>query len=164
MPDSRRESQKRRLTKIRPHGLTASRLALSALREPLGERFPAACWSPSRGKEKGDVARLKDDPARPSDRFRGAADFVSRGPVWRRKDWLFIRRRACVGITGGLYLRHKNSSPGDRAGPVATCVGIRRRVFGRHEAIRSCGKVNDVIVRFLGKGLPSVDLAHGDLS
>jgi transposase len=49
-------------------------------------------------------------------------------------------------------------------GPVATCVGIDWRVFGRHEAIRSCGEVNDLIVWFLGEGLPSVDLAHGDLS
>ena len=49
-------------------------------------------------------------------------------------------------------------------GPVAACVGIDWRVFGRHEAIRSCGKVNDLIVWFLGEGLPSVDLAHGDLS
>ena len=48
------------------------------------------------------------------------------------------------------------------AGPVATCVGIGWRVFGRHEAIRSCGEVNDLIVWFLGEGLPSVDLAHGD--
>ena len=50
------------------------------------------------------------------------------------------------------------------AGPVATCVGIGRRVFGRHEAIGSCGEVNDLIVWFLREGLPSVDLAHGDLS
>ena len=50
------------------------------------------------------------------------------------------------------------------AGPVATCVGIDWRIFGRHEAIRSCGEVNDLIVWFLGEGLPSVDLAHGDLS
>jgi len=49
-------------------------------------------------------------------------------------------------------------------GPVAICVGIRRRVLGRHEAIRSCGEVNDLIVWFLGESLPSVDLAHGDLS
>ena len=49
-------------------------------------------------------------------------------------------------------------------GPVATCVGIGWRVFGRHEAIRSCGEVNDLIVWLLGEGLPSVDLAHGDLS
>ena len=28
-----------------------------------------------------------------------------------------------------------------RAGPVATCVGIGRRVLGRHEAIGSCGEV-----------------------
>ena len=49
-------------------------------------------------------------------------------------------------------------------GPVATCVGIGRRVFGRHEAIRSRGEVNYVIVWLLGEGLPSVDLAHGDLS
>ena len=49
-------------------------------------------------------------------------------------------------------------------GPVATCVGIDWRIFGRHEAIRSCGEVNDLIVWFLGEGLPSVDLAHGDLS
>ena len=33
-----------------------------------------------------------------------------------------------------------------------------------HEAIRSCGEVNDLIGWFLGEGLPSVDLAHGDLS
>ena len=54
----------------------------------------------------------------------------------------------------------------DRAttGPVATCVGIGWRVFGRHEAIRSRGEVNDLIVWLLGEGLPSVDLAHGDLS
>ena len=51
-----------------------------------------------------------------------------------------------------------------KTGPVATCVGIDWRVFGRHEAIRSCGEVNDLIVWFLGEGLPSVDLAHGDLS
>src|ERR1700733_14543925 len=50
------------------------------------------------------------------------------------------------------------------AGPVAIYVGIDWRVFGRHEAIRSCGEVNDLIVWFLGEGLPSVDLAHGDLS
>ena len=49
-------------------------------------------------------------------------------------------------------------------GPVATCVGIGWRIFGRHEAIRSCSEVNDLIVWFLGEGLPSVDLAHGDLS
>ena len=49
-------------------------------------------------------------------------------------------------------------------GPVAIYVGIDWRVFGRHEAIRSCGEVNDLIVWFLGEGLPSVDLAHGDLS
>ena len=48
-------------------------------------------------------------------------------------------------------------------GPVAIYVGIDWRVFGRHEAIRSCGEVNDLIVWFLGEGLPSVDLAHGDL-
>jgi hypothetical protein len=51
-----------------------------------------------------------------------------------------------------------------RGGPVAIYVGIDWRVFGRHEAIRSCGEVNDLIVWFLGEGLPSVDLAHGDLS
>jgi hypothetical protein len=51
----------------------------------------------------------------------------------------------------------------DDAGPVAIDVGIDWRVFGRHEAIRSCGEVNDLIVWFLGEGLPSVDLAHGDL-
>src|ERR1022692_128056 len=54
--------------------------------------------------------------------------------------------------------------PDDTVGPVATCVGIGWRVFGRHEAIRSCSEVNDLIVWFLGEGLPSVDLAHGDLS
>ena len=52
----------------------------------------------------------------------------------------------------------------DDRDPVATCVGIDWRIFGRHEAIRSCGEVNDLIVWFLGEGLPSVDLAHGDLS
>ena len=35
-------------------------------------------------------------------------------------------------------------------GPVAIYVGIDWRVFGRHEAIRSCGEVNDLIVWFLG--------------
>src|SRR5271155_4769962 len=49
-------------------------------------------------------------------------------------------------------------------GPVAIYVGIDWRVFGRHEGIRSCGEVNDLIVWFLGEGLPSVDLAHDDLS
>ena len=49
-------------------------------------------------------------------------------------------------------------------GPVAACVGIDWRVFGRHEAIRSRGEFNGVIVWLLGEGLPSVDLAHGDLS
>ena len=49
-------------------------------------------------------------------------------------------------------------------GPVVTCVGIGWRVFGRHEGIRSCGEVNDLIVWFLGEGVPSVDLAHDDLS
>jgi hypothetical protein len=53
---------------------------------------------------------------------------------------------------------------GAAIGPVAIYVGIDWRVFGRHEAIRSCGEVNDLIVWFLGEGLPSVDLAHGDLS
>ena len=51
-----------------------------------------------------------------------------------------------------------------KKGPVATCVGIGWRVFGRHEANRSCGEVNDLIVWFLGEGLPSVDLAHCDLT
>ena len=50
------------------------------------------------------------------------------------------------------------------AGPVAMYVGIDWRVFGRHEAIRSRGEFNGVIVWLLGEGLPSVDLAHGDLS
>ncbi len=36
-------------------------------------------------------------------------------------------------------------------GPVAIFVGIDWRVFGRHEAIRSCGEVNDLIVWFLGE-------------
>ena len=31
-------------------------------------------------------------------------------------------------------------------------------------AIRSCGEVNDLITWVLGEGLPSVDLAHGDLT
>src|ERR1700678_2367409 len=53
---------------------------------------------------------------------------------------------------------------GSDRGPVAIYVGIDWRVFGRHEVIRSCGEVNDLIVWFLGEGLPSVDLAHGDLS
>ena len=53
---------------------------------------------------------------------------------------------------------------GPSAGPVVTCVGIGWRVFGRHEGIRSCGEVNDLIVWFLGEGVPSVDLAHDDLS
>ena len=51
-----------------------------------------------------------------------------------------------------------------KKGPVATCVGIDWRIFGRHEAIRSCGEVNDLMVWFLGEGLPSVDLAHDDVS
>ena len=53
---------------------------------------------------------------------------------------------------------------GTASGPVATCVGIDWRIFGRHEAIRSCGEVNDLMVWFLGEGLPSVDLAHDDVS
>ncbi len=59
--------------------------------------------------------------------------------------------------------RMKNP-PHPGGGPVATCVGIGRRVFGRHEAIGSCGEVNDLIGWLLGEGLPSVDLSHGDLS
>ena len=35
-------------------------------------------------------------------------------------------------------------------GPVADCVGIGQRVFGRHEAIRSCGEVNGLIGRLFG--------------
>jgi hypothetical protein len=65
-------------------------------------------------------------------------------------------------VAAPLYLEDTPdlSSPG----PVAIYVGIDWRVFGRHEAIRSCGEVNDLIVWFLGEGLPSVDLAHSDLS
>src|SRR5271166_347174 len=40
-----------------------------------------------------------------------------------------------------------------RAGPVAICVGIGWRVFGRHEAIRSCGEVNAAPER-VGRGYP----------
>ena len=40
-----------------------------------------------------------------------------------------------------------------RRGPVVTCVGIGWRVFERHEGIRSCGEVNDLIVWFLGEGV-----------
>src|SRR5271156_3202542 len=70
-----------------------------------------------------------------------------------------IRREPAPRLTVGLSDRCSI-----RAGPVAIYVGIDWRVFGRHEAIRSCGEVNDLIVWFLGEGLPSVDLAHGDLS
>src|SRR5271166_3753520 len=34
--------------------------------------------------------------------------------------------------------------------PVADCVGIGQRVFGQHEAIRSCGEVNGLIGRLFG--------------
>ena len=66
--------------------------------------------------------------------------------------------------TGGGRPPDKWTRRGKKCGPVAIYVGIDWRVFGRHEAIRSCGEVNDLIVWFLGEGLPSVDLAHGDLS
>ena len=65
-------------------------------------------------------------------------------------------------VLTGIVSQGEPRSPLD--GPVAIYVGIDWRVFGRHEAIRSCGEVNDLIVWFLGEGLPSVDLAHGDLS
>ena len=61
------------------------------------------------------------------------------------------------------YSQPRQSGAGG-VGPVAACVGIDWRVFGRHEAIRSRGEFNGVIVWLLGEGLPSVDLAHGDLS
>src|ERR1700678_4505860 len=56
-----------------------------------------------------------------------------------------------------------HSIRGSFFGPVAIYVGIDWCVFGRHEAIRSCGEVNDLIVWFLGEGLPSVDFGLGDL-
>ena len=72
----------------------------------------------------------------------------------------FLQDRSCGAVKrGGASTVEVRGS-----GPVATCVGIDWRIFGRHEAIRSCGEVNDLIVWFLGEGLPSVDLAHGDLS
>ena len=70
-----------------------------------------------------------------------------------------FRAKASARRTGFSIVAAKTS-----LGPVAIYVGIDWRVFGRHEAIRSCGEVNDLIVWFLGEGLPSVDLAHGDLS
>ena len=67
-------------------------------------------------------------------------------------------------MTGNRVVALRQKGAIDDPDPVATCVGIDWRIFGRHEAIRSCGEVNDLIVWFLGEGLPSVDLAHGDLS
>ena len=69
-----------------------------------------------------------------------------------------------VASVGTLDLNGFGQTLNSLTGSVAIYVGIDWRVFGRHEAIRSCGEVNDLIVWFLGKGLPSVDLAHGDLS
>ena len=80
---------------------------------------------------------------------------------------VFAKLSNRTSATQKVRRRYKQSSHlGSQAprGPVATCVGIDWRIFGRHEAIRSCGEVNDLIVWFLGEGLPSVDLAHGDLS
>src|SRR3984885_6201852 len=67
------------------------------------------------------------------------------------------------GVTGLLPAGAPGAVSCAKAGPAAIYVGVEWRVFGRHEAIRSCGEVNDLIVWFLGEGLPSVDLAHGDL-
>ena len=82
------------------------------------------------------------------------------GMVRRAGRQQFERRDAVAESLDGLGTCHEHEWPG----PVAISVGIDWRVFGRHEAIRSCGEVNDLIVWFLGEGLPSVDLAHGDLS
>src|SRR6202020_88932 len=71
------------------------------------------------------------------------------------------RRDGVAESLDGLGTCHEHGWLG---GSVAISVGIDWRVFVRHEAIRSCGEVNDLIVWFLGEGLPSVDLAHGDLS
>jgi len=49
-------------------------------------------------------------------------------------------------------------------GAVAKRVEIGRRVFGRDDAIRSCGEVNGLIGWSLRQGLPSIDFAHGDLA
>ena len=38
-------------------------------------------------------------------------------------------------------------------GPVATCVGIDWRIFGRHEAIRSCGEVITILVSRRGSAI-----------
>ena len=82
------------------------------------------------------------------------------GMVRRAGRQQFERRDAVAESLDGLGTCHEHEWPGS----VAISVGIDWRVFGRHEAIRSCGEVNDLIVWFLGEGLPSVDLAHGDLS
>ena len=75
-----------------------------------------------------------------------------------------FRRHTLLPLDDCLYALQPTIPRLTRWGPVATCVGIDWRIFGRHEAIRSCGEVNDLIVWFLGEGLPSVDLAHDDLS
>jgi hypothetical protein len=59
--------------------------------------------------------------------------------------------------------RSGGESAGITGGAVANCVEIGRRVFGHDDAIRSSGEVNGLIGGDLRQGLPSVDLAHGDL-
>jgi hypothetical protein len=49
-------------------------------------------------------------------------------------------------------------------GAVADCVEIRWRVFELHDAIRSCGEVNDMIGRLFGEALPACDFPHDDLT
>ena len=56
-----------------------------------------------------------------------------------RSDWL-LKVAAAIG-------RHPSSISSRSLGP-SRYVGIDWRVFGRHEAIRSCGEVNDLIVWF----------------
>jgi hypothetical protein len=82
--------------------------------------------------------------------------------VWRARIVL-LRTEGCLPQPPHAEEKQQDSHD-ELKGPVAIYVGIDWRIFGRHEAIRSCGAVNDLIVWFLGEALPSVDLAHDDLA
>ena len=51
-----------------------------------------------------------------------------------------------------------------KKGAVSECVEIRCRASRLHDAIRSSGKVNDLIGRLFGEALPAIDLSHDDLA
>src|SRR6202142_2505233 len=111
-----------------------------------------------------DAEGIAEAATRPTMRFveLKSPDQLDMQTLHRSRDRLVGERTALINQLRAILLERGLVAP--QGGPVAIYVGIDWRVFGRHEAIRSCGEVNDLIVWFLGEGLPSVDLAHGDLS